>query len=195
MPIFPSDLYARTNLGQMRISRPNEVFASIVETPPVTSDVVRPRKAEKAVKPTVALRKPMTTAYKPSKKTTKEEDTPKEDKQEPKLGIVDAVKTWLESQDDALTPEVEEEAKNVLRAPSVETEDGASVDFAALTDARQSVDKYYNLSVRRGSKVSETSDVSEQEAVDALEYAFPRPPALAPHTSGFPAKDLACKLQ
>lgn len=200
----------------MRATKPEEFFASIVETPAAPGELARPserlRKPDKPVKTTVdvrpAVRKPMSTAYKPSRKSLKAEvdEAPREEKPEPRLGIVDAVKTWLESQEgaltaeDPLTMEPKNGESNPLRAPSVEGDDGgcgrvaqaSSPDLAALTDARASVNKYYSLSVR---KPSDASDVSEQEAVDALEYAFPRPPALASHTANFPIKDLACKLQ
>lgn len=190
-PIFPCDLYTRTNLSQMRATKPEEFFASIVETPAEPKPATR--KLDKPIKP-APLRKPINTAYKPSKKPVKEEDETKEEK--PCLGIVDAVKTWLENQD-----EPKNEQSNPVPAPSAEGEQvGCRVanpapDLATLTDAKTSVDKYYSLSVRRMSKTSETSDVSEHDAVDALEYAFPRPPAIAAHNGGFPTKDLACKLQ
>lgn len=203
-PIFPCDLYTRTNLSQMRATKPEEFFASIVETPAEVKPVLR--KIDKPLKAPIALRKPINTAYKPSKKPLKEEDESKEEeeeeeKPETRLGIVDAVKTWLENQENE-PDEPKNEESNPTPAPSAEGEQvgcprvaNPSPDLATLTDAKTSVDKYYSLSVRRMSKTSETSDVSEHDAVDALEYAFPRPPAIAAHNGGFPTKDLACKLQ
>jgi len=195
VPAFPSDLYTKTNLSNMRSTKPEEFFASVVESPsPIESMRVseKPRKADKPVKPIVdirTVRKPMNTAYKPSRKPVKEDpEEVKEKSPEPRLGIVDAVKTWLESQDGTVdepaAPEPKNEESNPLPAPSVEGDDGtsgrvarsSSPDLAALTDARSSVDKYYSLSVRRASETSEVCHVSEQEAVHALEYAFPRPP-------------------
>lgn len=259
---FPCDIYTKTNLSNMRATRPEEFFASIVENPvPVEPLKVseKPKKSSKAAERMEAVRdspaimlKQISTAYKPSKKRQVKRDATDlkktdEKSTEQRLGIVDAVKTWLESQEEepdvslveedtassaskngvsnplhasspknggqevygckrvAVAATDDEEAKIIKTSTSPDSTicladspgNSPAPELAALVDARMSVDKYYSLSPRGDSaRQSVTSETSEQEAIDALEYPFPRPASADVVDPGpFPTKELACKLQ
>ncbi|KAL0277155.1 UNVERIFIED_CONTAM: hypothetical protein PYX00_004530 [Menopon gallinae] len=140
------DMFAKTNISNMRSTKPEEFFATVVDSP--RKDTSKNSKSGKKKSAEDGKRKGPGKKEKPrEKEESKSDEPPPPPQEELKLGIVEAVNTWLKEQGDPekvlsvealkrMEPEEEPDQKNGLGNPihasSVE-EGGACIRVANVS--------------------------------------------------------------